>query len=43
MTPVLLARTMSELAELARERPVVFPVHPRTRSRLAEHGLSPGA
>jgi UDP-N-acetylglucosamine 2-epimerase (non-hydrolysing) len=30
----LLAETMRQLAALAREMPVVFPVHPRTRGRL---------
>ena len=39
--PELLARTMLELAAIARERPVVFPVHPRTRARLANQELSP--
>jgi UDP-N-acetylglucosamine 2-epimerase (non-hydrolysing) len=39
----LLARTMVELARIAGELPVVFPVHPRTRARLANHRLvSPG-
>jgi UDP-N-acetylglucosamine 2-epimerase (non-hydrolysing) len=37
----LLAKTMAELTALAREMPVVFPVHPRTRKGLegaaAEH------
>jgi UDP-N-acetylglucosamine 2-epimerase (non-hydrolysing) len=37
----LLAKTMARLAALAREIPVVFPVHPRTRAMLesvdAEH------
>jgi UDP-N-acetylglucosamine 2-epimerase (non-hydrolysing) len=30
----LLAETVRRLAELAREMPVVFPVHPRTRKRM---------
>ena len=29
------------LAEISRELPVVFPVHPRTRTRLTEFGLWP--
>jgi UDP-N-acetylglucosamine 2-epimerase (non-hydrolysing) len=37
----LLAQTVEQLATLAREIPVVFPVHPRTRARMesiaAEH------
>jgi UDP-N-acetylglucosamine 2-epimerase (non-hydrolysing) len=32
----LLAPTVAALAELAQQWPVVFPVHPRVRSRLAE-------
>jgi UDP-N-acetylglucosamine 2-epimerase (non-hydrolysing) len=34
-SPLLLQRTMRNLARLARELPVVFPVHPRTLARLA--------
>jgi len=30
---------LSALGEIAREIPVVFPVHPRTRSRIEESGL----
>ena len=37
--PELLARTMAALAEVARELPVVFPVHPRTRRGLEAGGL----
>ena len=33
--PIALGRILSALARLAREVPVVFPVHPRTRARLA--------
>jgi UDP-N-acetylglucosamine 2-epimerase (non-hydrolysing) len=35
----LLAYTMEALLDLSRLLPVVFPVHPRTKSRLAEAGL----
>jgi UDP-N-acetylglucosamine 2-epimerase (non-hydrolysing) len=35
----LLAATLIALAEVAREIPVVFPMHPRTRSRLEGLGL----
>lgn len=33
--PGLLERTMAALDELARDLPVLFPVHPRTRARIA--------
>jgi UDP-N-acetylglucosamine 2-epimerase (non-hydrolysing) len=38
--PELLARTMAALASVARELPVVFPVHPRTRRNLEAAGLA---
>ncbi|MFL5263918.1 MAG: non-hydrolyzing UDP-N-acetylglucosamine 2-epimerase [Anaeromyxobacteraceae bacterium] len=41
--PAVLARLLGALAELARELPVVFPVHPRTRARLAEPGMASSA
>jgi UDP-N-acetylglucosamine 2-epimerase (non-hydrolysing) len=37
--PDLLLRTVGALSELARRLPIVFPVHPRTESRLAAAGL----
>ena len=36
--PELLARTMTALESVARELPVVFPVHPRTLARLRDLG-----
>ncbi|MGA4577384.1 non-hydrolyzing UDP-N-acetylglucosamine 2-epimerase [Limisphaera sp. VF-2] len=38
--PTRLAGIWSALTELARERPVLFPVHPRTRKVLTRLGLS---
>jgi len=37
--PDLLRRTLAALGEIAREIPVVFPVHPRTRDRIRTLGL----
>jgi UDP-N-acetylglucosamine 2-epimerase (non-hydrolysing) len=37
----LLASTLQGLEEIAREIPVVFPVHPRTRARLQAAGAIP--
>ena len=39
--PDTLAEIMSGLDEVSRDMTVVFPVHPRTRSRLEEHDLEP--
>ena len=39
--PLLLAEAIEALAELARELPIVFPVHPRTRDRLSAAGARP--
>jgi UDP-N-acetylglucosamine 2-epimerase (non-hydrolysing) len=41
--PDLLQRIVHALEELARRIPVLFPVHPRTRARIAELGERPGA
>jgi UDP-N-acetylglucosamine 2-epimerase (non-hydrolysing) len=41
--PARLAALAGALRELAAERPVVFPVHPRTRQRIAAAGLDLGA
>ena len=35
-----LAAILGAAADLAREIPIVFPAHPRTRSRIADYGLS---
>lgn len=39
----MLARILKALVEIAAEVSVVFPVHPRTRRRIAESGLDAGA
>jgi UDP-N-acetylglucosamine 2-epimerase (non-hydrolysing) len=41
-SPELLAKTMVGLERIAGELPVVFPVHPRTRARLAALDLDRG-
>ena len=38
--PDVLAELLSALTELSRDIEVVFPVHPRTRARLEQHGLN---
>jgi len=38
--PAALERLLEVLIETSQELPLVFPVHPRTRKRLAEFGLS---
>jgi UDP-N-acetylglucosamine 2-epimerase (non-hydrolysing) len=37
----LLAEVMLALEAVAEERPIVFPVHPRTRARILSEGLEP--
>lgn len=37
--PAVLQRLLTGLAAISRETPLVFPVHPRTRARIAEQGL----
>jgi UDP-N-acetylglucosamine 2-epimerase (non-hydrolysing) len=39
----LLAEAMSQLADVAEELPVVFPVHPRTRGALDAMGIEPAS
>ncbi len=41
--PESLARLMHVFSEIARELPIVFPVHPRTRARLAAAGVEPSS
>jgi UDP-N-acetylglucosamine 2-epimerase (non-hydrolysing) len=38
-TPAQLRGLLAVLGELAERLPVIFPVHPRTRQKIAEHGL----
>lgn len=38
--PATLARLLAALGDLARDLPLVFPLHPRTERRLAEAGLA---
>jgi UDP-N-acetylglucosamine 2-epimerase (non-hydrolysing) len=40
-SPELLAETVAALERVALELPVVFPVHPRTRARIAALGIVP--
>jgi UDP-N-acetylglucosamine 2-epimerase (non-hydrolysing) len=35
-------RILAALKQIARQLPIVFPVHPRTRARLAEFGMGAG-
>lgn len=38
-SPEVLAKIISALDDLSRDLPVIFPVHPRTRQRLAQRGI----
>jgi len=38
--PVVLERLLKTLAELSERLPLIFPIHPRTRGRIADAGLS---
>ena len=40
--PERLACILASLREIARDRPVVFPVHPRTRDRISKAGIDLG-
>jgi UDP-N-acetylglucosamine 2-epimerase (non-hydrolysing) len=37
--PIQLAMLLEALNEVSTDLPLIFPVHPRTRARLAEHGI----
>ena len=39
--PVVLRRLLEVLVQLSERLPLVFPIHPRTRGRIADAGLSP--
>ncbi len=40
--PAILTELLQSLEELGRRMPVIFAVHPRTRQRIGEFGLTPG-
>jgi len=40
--PATFERILAALRPIAKELPIVFPVHPRTRARLTEFGLADG-
>ena len=37
--PVMLGKLIGVLADISRDVPVVFPVHPRTRKQIADYGI----
>ena len=39
--PLVLRRLLETLAVISERLPLVFPIHPRTRARIADAGLSP--
>jgi UDP-N-acetylglucosamine 2-epimerase (non-hydrolysing) len=39
--PLVLRRLLETLADISERLPLVFPIHPRTRARIADAGLSP--
>jgi len=39
--PVVLRRLLQALTDLSERLPLVFPIHPRTRARISDAGLSP--
>jgi UDP-N-acetylglucosamine 2-epimerase (non-hydrolysing) len=40
--PQMLQGILRVLGEISRELPVIFPIHPRTRQRIAQLGFQPG-
>lgn len=38
--PKMLRELLEALSEISRELPLLFPIHPRTRARMKEYGLS---
>ncbi|MDP1571599.1 MAG: UDP-N-acetylglucosamine 2-epimerase (non-hydrolyzing) [Vicinamibacterales bacterium] len=41
--PATFESILAALRDIARDLPIVFPVHPRTRARMAEFGIDTGA
>jgi len=39
--PAVLRRLLEALADISEQLPLAFPIHPRTRARIADAGLSP--
>jgi len=39
--PTMLRAILSTLNEIAADLPLLFPIHPRTRKRIQDHGLAP--
>jgi len=39
--PVILGRLLTSLADISRDLPLVFPVHPRTQQKIETAGLAP--
>lgn len=39
--PVVLERLLTVLGQVSKELPLIFPVHPRTKNKIAEAGLEP--
>ena len=39
--PVVLERLLTVLGQVSKELPLIFPIHPRTKNKIAEAGLEP--